>query len=253
MKFLIIEDEMSASARLKRMILAIRPEATCLAELRGVEDALQWLQENGQGDIDAAFVDIQLSDGLSFELFDLVEVMFPVIFTTAYDHYAIQVFQVHTIDYLLKPIKRDQLHDALIKLDKYGKHINFHAVREAIAEIPATPRQRFMVKSGRSIRVVNVSDASYFISQNKISYVVCFDGKRYAMDHTLDQLEEMLSAHDFIRANRQCIVGIQGIEEVQTHSRSRLKLKLLPAAPQEVVVSTEKAAVFKDWLQGKTP
>ncbi len=251
MKFLILEDEVAASMRLHRMILSLRPDATCLAILRGIDDALHWFAENDLAQIDVGFVDIQLSDGLSFELFALTDISFPVIFTTAYDKYAIQVFQVHTIDYLLKPIKHEQLGDALAKLDRYGKKLDTRLLQAAVATLPATQiRQRFVVKTGRSIRVVNVSDISYFYSENKITHLTCFDGRRYALDNTLDQLEASLSPAVFYRANRQCIVSIQGIEEMQTHSRSRLRLVLRPPSQQPVVVSTEKASVFKEWLRG---
>ena len=251
MKFLILEDEVAASMRLHRMILSLRPESTCLAILRGVDDALHWFAANDPNQIDVAFIDIQLSDGLSFELFTHVDVTFPVIFTTAYDQYAIQVFQVHTIDYLLKPIKREQLTSALLKLERYGKKSDAQALRVAVAAIPMGQiKQRFVVKTGRSIRVINVSDISYFYSENKITYLTCFDGRRYALDNTLDQLEANLNPEVFYRANRQCIVSLQGIEELQMHSRSRLKLLLRPPSPQEVIVSTEKATVFKEWLRG---
>lgn len=253
MKFLIIEDEVTASTRLRRMVLALKPEGDCLAELRGVEDALAWIAEHGQDGVDVAFVDIQLSDGLSFELFESIEILFPVIFTTAYDHYALRVFQVHTIDYLLKPIKQDQLRDALGKLEKFGSRVTPRSLREALSEIPSAPRQRFMVRSGRAFRVVPVSEVRYFFSQNKITYLVAADGKRYALDTTLDHLETVLSQRDFKRANRQFIVCIEGIEELVPHTRSRLKIKLHPPARQEVVVSTEKASDFKEWLEGKSP
>lgn len=251
MKFLILEDEVAASMRLQRMILALRPEATCLAILRGVDEAIHWFTEHEQDEVDVAFVDIQLSDGLSFEIFSLMDIVFPVIFTTAYDHYALQVFQVHTIDYLLKPIKQDQLSDALIKFERYGKTPNARLLRTVIDALPATQaRQRFVVKTGRLIRVINVTDISYFYSENKITYLIGFDGKKYAIDNTLDQLETSLNPSVFYRANRQYIVSIHGIEEMQTHSRSRLKLVLRPPSLQEVVVSTEKAAAFKEWLRG---
>jgi len=251
MKFLILEDEVAASSRLRRMIIALRPDAICLAILRGVDESIQWFSENAYTGIDVAFVDIQLSDGLSFELFQLVDIAFPVIFTTAYDQYAIQAFQVHTIDYLLKPIKQEHLSDALAKLERYGRKVDVQALHAAIGSLPAArSKQRFVVKTGRSIRVVNVSDISYFYSEHKITYLVCFDGRRYAVDNTLDQLESSLSANSFYRANRQCIVSVHSIEEMQAHSRSRLKLLLRPASPYEIIVSTDKASAFKAWLRG---
>jgi DNA-binding LytR/AlgR family response regulator len=253
MRFLIIEDEATASARLKRMILELRPAATCLGELRGVEDAVHWFNEHSSETIDVAFVDIQLSDGVSFELFDLVEIPFPIIFTTAYDQYALQVFKVHTIDYLLKPIKQEQLEAALEKFERYGIRPEMRALQAAISAMPAPKtRRRFVVKTGRSIRVVNIGDISYFYSENKITYLVCFDGRRYAVDEPLDQLETVLDNHEFYRANRQHIVSIHGISEMQTYSRSRLKLILNPPPKQDVIVSTEKASTFKAWLRGKS-
>jgi DNA-binding LytR/AlgR family response regulator len=202
--------------------------------------------------IDVAFVDIQLSDGLSFELFSLVEIPFPVIFTTAYDQYVLKAFQVHAIDYLLKPIKNEQLADALAKLERYGGRTNIPATRSAIADIPNVPRpHRLVVKTGKSIRIINLTDISYFYSEHKITYLMCFDGKRYAVDTTLDQLDATLDPATFYRANRQCIVSVDGIREMQAHTRSRLKLILHPAPAQDVIVSTEKASAFKDWLRGE--
>ena len=251
MKFLILEDEIAASVRLHRMIKSLRPEAVCLATLRGVDEAVHWFAENGQNDVDVAFADIQLSDGLSFELFSLADIVFPVIFTTAFDQYAIQVFQVHTIDYLLKPIKYEQLTEALLKLERFGYKEKIPALRAAVAAMPVARLQhRFIVKAGKSIKIVNVADVSYFYSENKITYLTCFDGKRFALDNTLDQLESNLDPGVFYRANRQCIVSIQGIEEIQSHSRSRLRCLLKPRSPHEVIVSTEKASAFKEWLRG---
>ena len=251
LRFLIIEDEMAAGTRLRRMVQTLRPGSECLAELRGVEDTLDWLTTHGQAEVDVAFMDIQLSDGISFDLFNVVEITFPVIFTTAYDHYALQVFQVHTIDYLLKPIKADQLSESLVKLDKFGGRQNPALLREALAKLPAPKQiQRFIVKTGRSIKIVNTAEISYFFSEHKITYLVCFDGRRFAIDQTLDQLEEGLDPADFFRANRQFIVCIRGIADMQAYSRSRLKLNLTPATRQEVIVSTEKTPGFKDWIRG---
>jgi DNA-binding LytR/AlgR family response regulator len=253
MRYLIFEDEIAASMRLQRLIQALRPASVCIAVLRGVDEALHWFDENDQAQIDVAFVDIQLSDGLSFELFTHMDITFPVIFTTAYDQYAIQAFQVHALDYLLKPIKQEQLADALSKFERYGMRSESQALQAVISALPVVQnRQRFVVKVGKSIRVVNVVDVAYFYSENKITYLTTFDGKRYALDYTLDQLEASLNPAVFYRANRQCIVTVQGIEDMHTYSRSRLKLHLRPASSQEVIVSTEKAASFKEWLKGKT-
>jgi len=254
MRFLIIEDEIAASSRLRRMINSLKPEAECVAEVRGVADSLHWLNDHGQADVDVAFVDIQLSDGISFELFELVKFTIPVIFTTAYDEYVLRAFKVHTIDYLLKPIKLDQLRQALGKLDRVVGKPDLPAIQAAITAMPVPhSRRRFVVKGGRSIKIVNAVEISYFYSEHKITYLVCFDGRKFALDFTLDQLESSLDPHEFYRANRQYIVSIKGIAEMHAHSRSRLVLTLNPVAPHDVVVSTDKAPVFKEWLQGNIP
>jgi DNA-binding LytR/AlgR family response regulator len=184
-------------------------------------------------------------------LFSLIDVPFPVIFTTAYDQYAIQVFQVHAIGYLLKPIKRDELSETILKLERFGLRSKTPALDAALHEIQGpVPRLRFVVKTGRTMRVVNSVDISYFLSENKITYLTCFDGRRYAIDDTLDQLESNLNADMFYRASRQCIVNIKGIDEMHVHSRSRLRLTLRPPSAQEVIVSTGKTSAFKEWLRG---
>lgn len=251
MRFLIIEDEPAAALRLKRMITTLRPDATCAAELRSVEEAVLWFAQHDQSHIDLAFADIQLGDGLSFEIFSHIEVTCPVIFTTAYDQYAIRAFQVHAIDYLLKPLKMDQLEAALGKFGRIASAMPTD-LQAVIASIPgAAHRQRFVVKTGRALRIVPVQEISYFLSENKITYCTTHEGRRYALDVTLDQLDTELDPAVFYRANRQCIVHIQGIGEMHAHSRARIRVVLRPPAPHEVIVSTEKSGAFKSWLQGR--
>jgi DNA-binding LytR/AlgR family response regulator len=251
MKFLILEDEVAASMRLHRMILSLAPDGNCLAVLRGVDDALQWFADHPEPELDVIFADIQLSDGISLEIFSHLDIPYPVIFTTAFDQYALQVFQVHTMDYLLKPIKMEQLSDALQKLRRFGIRSDAQALQAAAQALPGGQiRQRFVVRSGKTIRIINVADISYFSSENKISYLTTFDGKRYAVDMTMDHLESTLNPVVFHRANRQYIVSLQGIEELISYPRSRLKVALKPPAPEEVIVSTEKTAAFKEWLRG---
>lgn len=251
MKFLIIEDEPLAARRLEKMIVSVRPESEMLAHLESVEESVAWLHTHDMDKIELAFVDIQLADGTSFEIFHLVETDFPVIFTTAYDAYAIQAFQVNAIDYLLKPVKRNELADAIQKYEKYDRiKMSGENLARLLSEMKPSYKERFVVKVGRTIRVVRTADVAYFYTEDRITFLMDKDGKRYPVEMTLEQLESVLDPSEFYRANRQFIVHIRHIREMLAYSKSRLKLKLDPPIDRQIVVSTERASDFKEWLSG---
>jgi two-component system, LytTR family, response regulator LytT len=238
MKVLIIEDEPAAARRLSKMLLEIEPAAQILACLDSVEQSLAWLADNPPPDL--ILMDIQLADGHSFEIFRHLDVESPVIFTTAYDEYALQAFRVHALDYLLKPIKRDELDQAIQRLRprmERGVRLQWN--------------QRFVIRTGPNLRVVELREAAWFYTENKIAWLVARSGKRYALDHTLEKLEEMLPPEQYFRINRQMIVFIGAIQEMHTVSKSRLKLRLEPAADMDAVVSAERSPAFRKWLAGE--
>ncbi|MCB0551002.1 MAG: response regulator transcription factor [Phaeodactylibacter sp.] len=249
MKVLIIEDEDAAARRLQKLVKEIIPEAELEEPLDSVEAVLNWLDNNELPDL--IFMDIHLADGSSFEIFNHVQVEKPVIFTTAYDQYAIQAFKVNTIDYLLKPIKRQELEQAIEKYRKWlgGAQIDYAQLARAMQG--EQYNKRFLIRIGQSIRVVEMKEAAYFYTESKISFVVTREGKRYPLDYSLEKLEEMSDPQIFFRINRQFIVNIEAIKEMYAYSKSRVKVELVPPCELETIVSTERSPYFKKWLVGE--
>jgi DNA-binding LytR/AlgR family response regulator len=194
-------------------------------------------------------MDIHLADGSCFEIFKYEHVETPIIFTTAYDEYALQAFKTNALDYLMKPIKQAELAAAFVKFSKITS-----TQRPIIENLAAqmTPQyvERFLIRTGQTYRIVELRDVAYFMSEDKISYAMKFDGKRSALDFTMDKLETMLSPKAFFRLNRQFIVSARSIEEMMAYSKSRVKVKLTPKNKEEPVVSSERTGDFKRWLVG---
>lgn len=253
MTILIIEDEAPASRRLQRLLSELEPTAEIAGSLESVEASVEWLKKNPAPDI--IFMDIQLSDGLSFEIFSSINVDSPVIFTTAYDEYAIQAFKVNSIDYLLKPIDTSSLSASI---EKYKKIRDVYSVQYRANEIagllksltPTHPvyKSRFLVKSGASMLVIPAAEIAYFFVDNKITYMVCRSGKKHLTDHSLEELEELLDPEFFFRANRKFIVHIDSIESVSPAFGGKLKLKLSQKTDEDIVISRERASAFREWL-----
>ncbi|MGE5432633.1 MAG: LytR/AlgR family response regulator transcription factor [Syntrophomonadaceae bacterium] len=253
MKILIIEDEAPASRRLKKLLSELEPAAEIQGCLESVEASVEWLRKNPAPDI--IFMDIQLSDGLSFEIFNNVNVDSPVIFTTAYDEYAIQAFKVNSIDYLLKPIDTSSLSASIDKFrkirDVYSVQYRANEIAELLKSItPASPvyKSRFLIKSGTSMLVIPASEAAYFYVDNKVTYLVGQNGRKHLTDHTLDELEELLDPQHFFRANRKFIVNINAIESAASAFGGKLKLRLSQKTGEEIIVSRERASAFREWL-----
>lgn len=249
-RILIIEDEESAAKRLEKMVAEALPEAEVIGSISSITAAVNWFKKNQQPDL--ALFDIHLADGSSFEIFKQVKVDFPVVFTTAYDQYALEAFKVNSIDYLLKPIKKEELGRALEKFKKL--HFNISApvdIKKLLDSIRKTEyKERFVIKYGEHMRTIQVADIAYIFSENRISFAMLKEGKRYALDLNMDQLEEMLSPKHFFRINRQFIVNYSAITEMLTYSKSRVLVKLNPPTKEETIVSTERSASFKAWLGG---
>ena len=254
MNILIIEDEILASQRLQSMILKLFPDAIILDKVDSISSALKWFAKNDQPDL--AFFDIQLADGLSFEIFDKAKVDCPVIFTTAYDEYALKAFKVNSIDYLLKPIDDNELKEAINKYQKiYSKAPDDNAVLSAqnidnvLQLLTRQYKRRFVVKVGEHIRSIHVEDILCFYSLEKASYIQTADDRHYVMDHSLEQLEALLDPTAFFRVNRKFIIAREAIDDIISHSNSRLKLKLKKTTEEEIIVAREKVKDFKFWLE----
>ena len=254
MKIVIIEDEAFAADALESLILDLRPETSVLEKLESIEESVEWFSENQHPDL--IFCDIHLSDGNSFEIFKQVEVKCPVIFTTAYNEYAIEAFKVNSIDYLLKPIDKAEL---LLSIKKYeelkGPNVSKelqnlqNLLQNSIADKKTKGnKSRFMVKSGQTIKTISSEEVAYFLAEEGVVLLVTFEGKRYVVNYTLDQLDQMLETKTFFRANRQLITNISSVKEVSPYFKGRLHLTLYPAVEDDQIISSNKSSDFKQWL-----
>jgi DNA-binding LytR/AlgR family response regulator len=253
MKILIIEDEPLAAAQLASHISALRAEAKILAVCDTVKSAVEWIKSNDAPDL--AFFDIQLGDGLSFGIFEQVEFTIPVIFTTAYDDYAIRAFKVNSIDYLLKPIEREELEKALAKFEKLAQPINTAIspnVLETLVESLKQPhyKERFLVKVGAHLKIIETTDVLYFYSFEKGTYAKTIDGKDHLLDQSLEMLEQVINPAHFFRINRKYLIALKSICDAVAYSNSRLKLKVQQAYDDDFLVAREKVKDFKSWLEG---
>jgi two-component system, LytTR family, response regulator LytT len=250
MKILIIEDEKPAARLLKRKVEKLGLPVTHM--LHSVQEALQWFGENAHPDL--IFLDIQLSDGLSFEIFEKVEIKSAVIFTTAYDEYALRAFRLNSIDYLLKPIDEEDLEAAIAKFRNRSAAspagLDFDMIRRMLVNPleKKTYKKRFTIRVGQQLKMVEVGEAECFYSENKGTYLHTFENRDYLLDVTLDQLESELDPADFFRVSRKFIIPMKAIKEINVYSNSRLKV-LLPSYKQdEVIVSRERVGGFREWL-----
>lgn len=254
MEVLIIEDELIAAERLQKMVQKIDPTMVVLEILDAVSSAQKWLQEHKAPDL--IFLDIQLADGLSFEIFDEVKIESPIIFTTAYDHYALKAFKLNSVDYLLKPIVQEELEAALTKFKKSNKQSDQLIDTSALMEMMSGRtvkkyKERFVIKVGEHIKSIQSSETKCFYSEDKATYLLHSEGKKYIIDFTLDQLEEMLQPVIFFRINRKFIINIDEIEDIITFSNSRLKIILKnEQETNEMIVARDRVSEFKLWLDG---
>lgn len=245
MKFLIIEDEPLAADRLGNLLLQHYPQIEKPEICDSVESAVLWLRSNPMPS--CIFMDIQLSDGLSFSISHDVEITCPVIFTTAYENYALKAFELFSIDYLLKPVTLKSLKQALQKLETYTNATL--TVQQNLLDIPASKyKNRFLIKIGNKMFFVDVSNIAYFLSDDKSVYLHTTDGKAFPIDYTLDSLMEHLNEKEFFRLNRQVIARIDAIKDIKLYTNRRLKLSLNSGnAVNDFIVSRERVAAFKSW------
>ena len=250
MNVLIVEDEKPAATRLVNMLKKVVPDAVVTGMTEGVEATLNYLDQNPAPDL--VFMDIHLADGSAFEIFrhNPLEGI-GVIFTTAYDQYAIEAFKVNALYYLLKPIKQEDLEQALSRYNEQ-KHKNgdYKDIVNKLLSKQA-PDKRFLIRMGQTLRLVHQQDIAYFYTSDKITFMMTREGRKYPVDYTLENLELMIDPTKFFRINRQYIIHIDAIQHMHAHSKARVRIDLVPAAHEEVIVSTEKSPLFKKWLEGE--
>lgn len=258
-RILIIEDEQLASDKLSMLLRRIRPDFEILDTLATVAESIRWLASNSA---DLIFLDVNLADGISFGIFEHIQVSTPIIFTTAYDQYAIKAFRQNSLDYILKPVTEEELKAALEKFDRYTNRVT---AKEQIADqsehlsqllktflgseqLPKQTRNRILIGSGDRIKSLPIADVAYAYAFEKGVYVCTFAGGNFLVSDTMDQLEETLDSSRFYRVNRKFLVNINAIDEIQRYSTRRLKLDLQPPAKFDVLVPAEKITDFKNWL-----
>lgn len=252
MRVVIVEDEKLSADRLVQLVKAAESQVEIAGVFDSVKRAVEFL--SGAGEPDLLFLDIQLADGLSFEIFDKVSIKSPVIFTTAYDEYAIRAFKVNSVDYLLKPIDADELNAALEKYRQWQRPATSHPGLPAekleglLSMLGKSYKERFIIKVGDHIRSVEVKNIEHFVSQEKATFLQTTDGKRFIVDFTLDQVEGLVDPRSFFRINRKYLVSLPAISDIIAWSNSRLRLVLNNCSDFEVIVAREKVNAFKEWL-----
>jgi two-component system response regulator LytT len=249
MNVLIIEDEKFAAEKLEDMLHEIDPKIKVLAKLGSITESTKWLLQNNA---DLIFLDIQLSDGISFSIFEQININTPVILTTAYDQYAIQAFQLNSIAYLLKPIRISDLTESLKKFQslKSAFNIDFDSLLSIIQGKEPGFKKRFLIQIGEKIRKIEVTNIAYFYILEKGIYLKTFEGKLFPVEFTLDKLGAMLNPESFFRINRKFLVNMESISNMVAYSRGRIKLELRPKIDDEFdsIVSIERSADFKKWM-----
>jgi len=251
MNVLIIEDEKPSARRLQRMLERLNVNVNEM--LHSVAESVEWFANNEHPDL--IFLDIQLSDGLSFEIFDTVTIKSAIIFTTAFDEYALQAFKLNSIDYLLKPIDEDELETAVEKYKQRSPQLqnvqlNFEDIKKLLANpVEQEYKKRFTTKIGQHIKMISVDEIECFYSENKGTYAHTIGGRNYLLDTTLEQLEGEISPKVFFRISRKFYVNINAIKDIISYTNSRLELKMNSYNEQEVIVARERVRDFKVWLE----
>ncbi len=251
MHILIVEDEALLAKQLRKLIIAIYPQSE-ISGTNSISETVTWLAENDQPDL--IFMDIELADGQSFEIFEKVQIKSPVIFTTAYDEYALKAFKVNSIDYLLKPIQSEDIIAAINKL-KELRHTSeqenlYQAIRNIQYKKEDEIRERILVKQGQKMITIHCNDVGYFFTQHAVTYLIAKDKKKHMIDYTLDQLEQSLDPKKFFRVNRQYIVAYTIIQSMHQWFNGKLKIDINLPLETPIIVSRDKAPLLKNWLGG---
>jgi DNA-binding LytR/AlgR family response regulator len=253
MNVLIIEDEEIAAEKLTMLIRRYDPAIQILASIDSVKNAVKWLSQHEPPEL--IFLDIYLSDGLSFEIFKKVPLNVPIIFTTAYNEYAIKAFELNSIDYLLKPIRFEDITRSLDKFKAIRQSfalptpaLDVEALIRMVTSKQKTYKERFLVKQGQKISSIPVEEVAYFCASDKIVLLVTHENRRIPIDYSLEQLAELLDPSTFFKLNRQVIASEKSIESMFPYSNSRIKIILKPAETKEIIVSNDRVSAFKQWL-----
>ncbi len=252
-KALIVEDEILAADRLKKLLYEIDPQIEILDVLDSIEATVNWFKNNK--DPQLIFLDIQLADGRSFEIFEHIKVQSPVIFTTAYDEYAIKAFKLNSIDYLLKPVKIDELRESIKKFKSIKEYFSesdlqskIFSVLSNIKDETKSFKNRFLVNKGDSLVPISTNEIAYFYAEEKENFLITFAGQRYFVNYSLDSLEERLDPVAFFRVNRQFILSAEAIIKVHNYFNYKLKIEVKPIIDKEIIISRAKTSEFKNWL-----
>jgi DNA-binding LytR/AlgR family response regulator len=248
-KVLIIEDEQPAAKRLEKLLLEVAPDLQVVQRCDSIEAAVNYLKSATSPDL--IMLDVQLGDGLSFEIFRQIEISCPVIFTTAFDEYAIKAFELNSIDYLLKPISKEKLAKSLEKFRKLSQQsvrADWQTLSTLLDKEKRDYKQRFLVYVGEHLHSVQTADIAYFYTIEKSTFLTTKSGKSYSLDFSLDKLESMLPPTDFFRINRQFLISFGSIKKIAVLSKSRIKLTLEPLPTEETLISTARTHEFREWL-----
>lgn len=249
MNVLIIEDEFLARKELIRLLTKFFPDYRVVEEISSIEQSINWLKTNS---VDLIFMDVQLSDGISFTIFEEVEIKAPVIFTTAYDNYAIRSFEVNSIGYLLKPLSEDKFILAVRKFEKQVCNTNqktLLSLNDQYNKRPDSFKSRFLIKLGDKFRFIPVSEIAYFFYEDRYTYLVTKQGKREILSETLEQIEISVNPDTFFRLTRNCIASIESVREASRYFGSRIKVHLTPEFPGDLLISRQRTSEFLSWLE----
>jgi two-component system LytT family response regulator len=255
MKIAIIEDEKPAASMLEMLIKKIDPSTQVLAVIPSVAKSVEWLKNNAQ-QVDVIFMDIQLTDGICFEIFKEIQVAKPIIFTTAYDEYALEAFKVNSIDYLLKPVKLEALTQSINKLRALQPTLqtttipDYKELLNLLTQKQQSYPPRIMVKVGEHIKSIKLEDTTLFFAEGRTVFIVTNEKRKYIVDYTLEELTSMLDPKLFFRCNRTYIININAITDVVVYSSTRLKIRLPKEFEDEIIVSRERVPLFKSWFGG---
>jgi len=248
MNILIVEDEKIAREHLKSLLEKCDIQSSVVAEFSSTSATIQWFNQGNK--VDLAFFDIQLNDGISFDIFDHCNLNCPVVFVTAFDEYLMRAFKYHGIDYIVKPLGLDQLKHALNKYELLKAHFNSHTITPDYAKLIKKVKNRLIVQKGLYNMALDTDKIAFIQSENKHSFIVSSDGTRYLADYNLSELEDILDERTFFRVNRQFIIHIKAISRFKPHSKGKILLDVVPKTNEEIIISQENASRFRQWIAG---
>lgn len=247
MQVLVVEDEAPASQKLIRLLADINAHVRIVGIVRSVEQTVNWMLNNPEPDL--ILMDIQLEDGICFEIFEKINIQTPIIFITAYDAYTLRAFKVNSIDYLLKPIDAEELQQAIEKYQQHYKAFDFYQLDKVIQQMQLTAKSRFLIKIGEHFKPVQTSDIRCFFIRARCTFIHVSSGRNYPVDYSLDKIESQVDTRQFFRVSRHFIVNFTAIQDIIAYSSHRLKIVLIDwTEKEEVLVSRERVTAFKAWM-----